>query len=83
MRHLWSFLAGMVAAPVAWILLALGQQGSASTVDRWTEAGTYNVANLIEPTVYLAVGGLALGLLATLRISPLGPLVAGLLLVAP
>ncbi|MFB9239632.1 hypothetical protein ACFFWC_29570 [Plantactinospora siamensis] len=83
MRHLWSFLAGVVAAPVSWILLALGQQGSASTFDRWTQAGTYNVANLIEPTVYLAVGGLVLGLLASLRISPLGPLVAGLLLVAP
>ncbi|ASW53712.1 hypothetical protein [Plantactinospora sp. KBS50] len=83
MRHLWSFLAGVVAAPVCWVLLALGQQGSASTIDRWTSAGTYNVANLIEPTVYLVVGGLVLGLLASLRISPLGPVAAGIMLVAP
>ncbi|GIJ77958.1 hypothetical protein SAMN05443287_105324 [Micromonospora phaseoli] len=83
MRHLWSFLAGLVVVPVTWVLVALGQDGSASTVDRWVEIGTSNTANLIEPAVYLAVGGVVLGLLGTLRISPLGPLVAGLLLVTP
>ncbi len=83
MRHLWSFLAGLVVAPVTWVLVTLGQDGSAGTVDRWVEIGTSNTANLIEPAVYLAVGGIVLGLLGTLRISPLGPLVAGLLLVTP
>ncbi|WP_433531550.1 hypothetical protein ACQPYA_05490 [Micromonospora sp. CA-263727] len=83
MRHLWSLLAGLVVAPVTWVLLTLGQDGSAGTVDRWVEIGTSNPANLIEPAVYLAVGGIVLGLLGTLRISPLGPLVAGLLLVTP
>ncbi|PZF87628.1 hypothetical protein [Micromonospora deserti] len=83
MRHLWSFLAGLVVAPVTWVLVALGQDGSTRTVDRWVEIGTFNSANLIEPAVYLAVGGVLLGLLGTLRISPLGPLVAGLLLTAP
>ncbi|MEU4639112.1 hypothetical protein [Micromonospora sp. NPDC023814] len=83
MRHLWSFLAGLVVAPVTWVLVTLGQDGSAGTVDRWVEIGTSNSANLIEPAVYLAVGGILLGLLGTLRISPLGPLVAGLLLAAP
>ncbi|MBX7269042.1 hypothetical protein KIF24_25455 [Micromonospora sp. Llam7] len=83
MRHLWSFLAGLVVVPVTWVLVALGQDGSTSTVDRWVEIGTSNTANLIEPAVYLAVGGIVLGLLGTLRISPLGPLVAGLLLVTP
>ncbi len=83
MRHLWSFLAGLVVAPVTWVLVTLGQDGSASTVNRWVEIGTSNTANLIEPAVYLAVGGIVLGLLGTLRISPLGPLVAGLLLVTP
>ncbi|MEV4541446.1 hypothetical protein [Micromonospora echinaurantiaca] len=83
MRHLWSFLAGLVVAPVTWVLVALGQDGSAGTVDRWVEIGTFNTANLIEPAVYLAVGGILLGLLGTLRISPLGPLVAGLLLAIP
>ncbi|MBB5828665.1 hypothetical protein ACGFI4_18245 [Micromonospora carbonacea] len=83
MRHLWSFLAGLVVAPVTWALLALGQDGSTRTITRWVEIGTFNTANLIEPGVYLAVAGVLLGLLGTLRFSPLGPLVAGLLLIAP
>lgn len=83
MRHLWSFLAGLVVAPITWVLVTLGQDGSSRTVDRWVEIGTFNTANLIEPAVYLGVGGVLLGLLGTLRFSPLGPLVAGLLLVIP
>ncbi|KAB1932637.1 hypothetical protein F8271_25080 [Micromonospora sp. ALFpr18c] len=83
MRHLWSFLAGLVVAPITWLLVTLGQDGSSRTVDRWVEIGTFNTANLIEPAVYLGVGGVLLGLLGTLRFSPLGPLVAGLLLVTP
>ncbi|WP_433552784.1 hypothetical protein ACQP08_04945 [Micromonospora zamorensis] len=83
MRHLWSFLAGLVVAPITWVLVTLGQDGSSRTVDRWVETGTFNTANLIEPAVYLAVGGVLLGLVGTLRFSPLGPLAAGLLLVTP
>ena len=83
MRHLWSFLAGLVVAPVTWVLVTLGQDGSSRTVDRWVEIGTFNTANLIEPAVYLGVAGILLGLVGTLRTSPLGPLVAGLLLVTP
>jgi hypothetical protein len=83
MRHLWSFLAGVAAAPLSWVLIALGQGGSARTITGWIEADTFNAARLIEPAVYLAAAGVLLGLLGTLRISPLGPIVAGLLLVAP
>lgn len=83
MRHLWSFLAGLVVAPVTWVLVTLGQDGSGRTVNRWVEIGTYSTPNLIEPAVYLGVAGILLGLLGTLRFSPLGPLVAGLLLAAP
>ncbi|MFD6562823.1 hypothetical protein [Micromonospora profundi] len=83
MRHLWSFLAGLVVAPITWVLVTLGQDGSSRTVDRWVEIGTFNTANLIEPAVYLGVGGVLLGLLGTLRFSPAGPLVAGLLLAIP
>ncbi|OKI87680.1 hypothetical protein [Micromonospora sp. CB01531] len=83
MRHLWSFLAGLVVAPVTWVLVTLGQDGSAGTVHRWVEIGTYSTPNLIEPAVYLGVAGILLGLLGTLRFSPLGPLVAGLLLTIP
>lgn len=83
MRHLWSFLAGLVVAPVTWVLVTLGQDGSGRTVHRWVELGTYSTPNLIEPAVYLGVAGILLGLLATLRFSPLGPLTAGLLLAVP
>lgn len=83
MRHLWSLLAGVVAAPLTWVLITLGQDGSTRTVTRWLEIGKYNTANLIEPSVYLAVVGILLGLLGTLRVSPLGPLIAGLALITP
>ncbi|MET8910921.1 hypothetical protein [Micromonospora sp. NPDC004551] len=83
MRHLWSFLAGLVVAPVTWALVTLGQDGSGRTVHRWVEIGTYSTPNLIEPAVYLGVAGILLGLLGTLRFSPIGPAVAGLLLVVP
>ena len=83
MRHLWSFLAGLAVAPVTWVLVTLGQDGSVRTVDRWVEIGTYSTPNLIEPAVYLGVAGILLGLLGTLRFSPFGPLVAGLLLAVP
>jgi hypothetical protein len=83
MRHLWSFLAGLVVAPVTWVLVTLGQDGSGRTIHRWVELGTYSTPNLIEPAVYLGVAGVLLGLLATLRFSPAGPTVAGLLLVIP
>lgn len=83
MRHLWSFLAGVVAAPVIWVLLALGQDGSGQTVGRWVQIGTYNTANLIEAAVYLLVAGILLGLIGVLRLSPAGPLVAGLILAGP
>ena len=83
MRHLWSFLAGVVAAPLIWVLIALGQSGSARTITGWVEVGTFNTANLIESAVYLGVAGILLGLVGMLRTSPLGPFVAGLLLAAP
>ncbi len=82
-RHLWSLLAGIAAAPLVWILLALGQDGSASTITTWAETSAFNTARLIEPAVYLGAAGIVLGVLATLRWSPLGPLLAGLLLMAP
>jgi hypothetical protein len=83
MRHLWSSLAGLAAAPVVWVLLALGQLGSAQTIAGWEERGSYNTVDLIAPAAYLVTAGVVLGLLATLRVSPAGPLVAGVLLAGP
>ena len=83
MRHLWSLLAGLVAAPLAWLFLATGQYRSSRTVANWNEASAFDTADLIGPAAFLAAAGILLGLLGTLRLSPAGPVVAGLLLVAP
>jgi len=83
MRHLWSLLAGVVIAPLTWVLVAAGQHGSSHVVSEWVKNDSYAWANLLGPAVYLAAAGLLLGLIATLRFSPLGPMVGGLLLVGP
>jgi hypothetical protein len=83
MRHLWSLLAGVLAAPLAWAFLATGQHRSERTVAGWDDTGLFDTAELIGPAAFLAAAGVVLGLLGTLRWSPLGPLVAGLLLVTP
>jgi hypothetical protein len=83
MRHLWSLLIGILMAPLAWLLLALGQPGVEQRAANWFEAGRFDTSELIGPVVLLVVSGTLLGLLGTLRWSPLGPVVAGLLLVAP
>jgi hypothetical protein len=80
MRHLWSLLAGVVAAPLTWLLIAFGQGQSSQTVEGWLDSGGFDTVDLIEPAAYLAAAGVLLGLLATLRISPLGALLAGVLL---
>lgn len=61
----------------------MGQSGSANTVGRWVEEGRYDTVDLIEPAAYLVVAGVLLGMIGTLRFSPLGPLAAGLLLILP
>ncbi|MBN1172899.1 MAG: hypothetical protein JXA67_12055 [Micromonosporaceae bacterium] len=77
MRHLGSLIAGLVVAPAVWLLLAIGQPRTATTFSRWIDDNTYDTADLIGPIAYLAVAGLLFGLVATLRISPLGPMLAG------
>jgi hypothetical protein len=72
--------AGVVAAPLVWLMIAIGQGGSTRTVEGWLDDGAFETADLIEPAAYLAAAGVVLGLIAALRLSPLGPLVAGVLL---
>jgi hypothetical protein len=68
MRHVGSLLAALIIGPAAWILLAYGQTDLKPAGDdsRW-----------LEKVAFLAVAGLLVGLIATVRISPLGPVVAG------
>jgi hypothetical protein len=83
MRHLWSLLAGVVAAPLTWLFLSTGQHRSQAVVARWDATGVFDTADLIGPALFLLAAGIVLGLLGTLRWSPAGPLVAGILFVIP
>jgi hypothetical protein len=77
MRHLGSLIAGIVAAPLGWLLLAFGQVSSGKAFANVASTGTYHTKDFIRPLIFLAVAGIVIGLIATLRISPVGPLVAG------
>ncbi|HZN20256.1 MAG TPA: hypothetical protein VFB84_19005 [Micromonosporaceae bacterium] len=83
MRHLWSLIAGVVIAPLAWGLLAIGQPQSSETIAAWEQQDTIYTGDLLKPAAFLAVAAILLGLVATLRFSPAGALVAGLLLLVP
>jgi hypothetical protein len=78
MRHLWTLIAAVVVAPVAWLLIAYGQPQSAAAFAKSTQSGIWHPTDFVWPLVFLAGAGLLLGLLATLRFSPLGAVLAGL-----
>jgi hypothetical protein len=90
MRHLGTLLAALVIAPTAWILMALGQDGTAGAL-AGTGDGGMRTGDFVRPLLFLAAAGLLLGVVATLRFSPLGAVVTGavyassyaLLLIAP
>ena len=77
MRHLGSLIAGLLLAPAAWLLLAIGQPRTASIFAEWLDQRKYDTTDLLGPIGYLAAAGLLLGLVASLRLSPVGPGVAG------
>jgi len=68
MRHISTLIAAVFVAPSAWLLLAFGQDRSAPAS---------NGIDFVRPVLLLTGAGLLLGLLATLRFSPLGVLVTG------
>lgn len=77
MRHLGSLLASVIIAPLAWILLALGQAWVYANWDSTPNGGPPPVNSWLEPVGYLAAAGLLVGLIAVTRVSPLGPVLAG------
>ncbi|WP_203904495.1 hypothetical protein, partial [Virgisporangium aliadipatigenens] len=80
MRHLGSLVAALVITPLAWVLLALGQPRAGETFSRWGEAETIRTGQLLPALGFLIGAGVLIGLVACLRWSPLGPLVAGTVL---
>jgi len=76
MRHLTSLIAGIVVAIVAWGVLGWAQAKLGATAVSGISShswGTYG-----WPLLFLAVGGLLIGLIASTRISPSGPFIAGI-----
>jgi hypothetical protein len=91
MRHIGTLIAAIVVGPLAWILLAFGQDRSAEVFANASLSGTFRPEEFVGPLLLLAGAGLLLGLVGTLRFSPLGATVIGvvytssytLLLIAP
>ena len=90
MRHIRTLIVAVIVAPLAWVLLALGEVRSDNAFGH-TASATLHASSFVRPLLLLGAAGLLLGLLATLRISPLGAIAIGtmytlayvLLLVAP
>jgi hypothetical protein len=77
MRHLGTLIAAIVIAPLAWILLAFGQERSVQAFVNAQNNGAFDKGDFVRPLVLLAVAGVLLGLIGTLRLSPLGAAVTG------
>ena len=77
MRHLKTLIAAIVVGPSAWLLLALGQARSTAAFGTAQDTGTFNVGQYVQTALLLAGAGVLLGLIATLRLSPLGAVLTG------
>ena len=82
MRHLGTFIAAIVIAPAAWLLIAFGQTESGTAVAKALASGAWPAGDFIAPLLLLAGAGILLGLIGTLRLSPLGAVLTGLVYVA-
>jgi hypothetical protein len=80
MRHIRSLIVAIVIAPLAWVLLALGQVQSAGAFPDTGRGGALQTGDFVRPVALLAGAGLLLGILGLLRLSPVGALVIGVVL---
>lgn len=71
MRHIWSLVAGVIIAPLAWFLIAFGQ---AAMTERLTLSSSE--ADFLFGGLLLIGVGLIIGLISSMRTSPVGALVA-------
>ncbi len=82
MRHLGTLIAAIVIAPAAWLLLAFGQTDAITSFAHATTSGAWPAGDFIAPLLTLTGAGLLLGLIGTLRFSPLGAVITGLVYTA-
>jgi len=76
-------LTGLLVAPAIWPLLALGQEWSARTTQRWEQSQAYETTALLPAAGCLIAAALLVSLLLWPGVSPAGSLTAGVLLLAP
>jgi hypothetical protein len=74
-------IAAIIIAPLAWLLLAFGQDASLQAFADHHDDGALNTNDFLRPLLLLAAAGLFLGLIATLRFSPLGAVLTGVVYV--
>jgi hypothetical protein len=82
MRHIGTAVYAFVMTPLAWFLLAAGQDRYAREFATVLDSGGTDGDRLVLPVLTLAVAGVLLGLACALRFSPLGATLAGVFLVA-
>lgn len=82
MRHSATLIAAVIIGPLAWVLIAFGQDRSAQVFATADTAGVLHGSDLVRPLLVLAAAGILLGLIATLRFSPVGAAVTGALYAA-
>jgi hypothetical protein len=73
-----TVIAAVIVGPLAWVLFALGQDRSARAFATAQDAAQLTGGDFVRPALVLAAAGLLLGLIATLRFSPLGAALTGL-----
>jgi hypothetical protein len=78
MRHIGTVLAALVIAPLAWLLLSFGQAASLKAADGSANGGAIHPHDFLRPLLFLAAAGILLGIIATLRFSPLGAVLTGI-----
>jgi hypothetical protein len=77
MRHVATLIAAIVIGPLAWVMIAFGQERSAHAFTNAQSSSAAHPGDFIRPVLLLAAAGILLGLIATLRFSPLGAVLTG------
>ncbi len=70
-------IAALVIAPLAWLLLSFGQAESLKNSEGGSDTGVVSAHGFLQPLLFLAAAGVLVGVIATLRFSPLGAVLTG------
>jgi hypothetical protein len=82
MRHVGTLIAAIVIGPLAWVMLAFGQERSDRAFASVQASSVAHPHEFIRPLLLLAGAGILLGIVATLRFSPVGAVLIGVVYAA-